>query len=376
MPGKSKPQICGIGQPLLDITATVGEGFLNRHGLDSNGSIVGTGSEHEDIFQEIVNYFPVAISPGGQTLNTIRCVKWMLGDSANCVFTGAIGKDEFGRLLMKQCDEARVESLLYVQQEEPTSTCAALINGSEGHRSMVSHLSGANTYPKDYLLQDGTWERVTQSQVYYTESYLLTSPDGPACMEALAKEARKHNKIFALNLSAPFIQQFFAKQFRHIVQYVDIIFGNETEAAAFAEHNGMVGATIDEIVLAMAALPSKKDTERMVIITQGAECTVVCQGDRITKYAVPKVAKVIDTTGAGDSFCGGYLSQLMLGKGEFDCVQAGHYAASVVIQRVGATYPDKAIKTLASCKDVQADPNNNSNATSNTQQQQGRSVVS
>ena len=90
-----------------------------------------------------------------------------------------------------------------------------------------------------------------------------------------------------------------------------------------------------------------------------------------------KVAKVIDTTGAGDSFCGGYLSQLMLGKDEFDCVQAGHYAASVVIQRVGATYPDKAT-ALATCKDAQTvDPNNNSNATSNsTQQQQGRSVVS
>jgi len=114
-----------------------------------------------------------------------------------------------------------------------------------------------------------------------------------------------------------------------------------------------------------------------VIITQGADCTVVCQGERITKYAVPKVAKVIDTTGAGDSFCGGYLSQLMLGKDEFDCVQAGHYAASVVIQRVGATYPDKAT-ALATCKDAQTvDPNNNSNATSNsTQQQQGRSVVS
>ena len=77
----------------------------------------------------------------------------MLGDSANCVFTGAVGKDEFGRLLMKQCDEACVETLLYVQQEEPTSTCAALISGNEGHRSMVSHLSGANTYPKDYLQQ-------------------------------------------------------------------------------------------------------------------------------------------------------------------------------------------------------------------------------
>lgn len=92
--------------------------------------------------------------------------QWMLGDSANCVFTGAIGKDEFGRLLMKQCDEARVESLLYVQQEEPTSTCAALINGNEGHRSMVSHLSGANTYPKDYLLQG------EKTHIYLRNSHL------------------------------------------------------------------------------------------------------------------------------------------------------------------------------------------------------------
>jgi len=364
MPGISKPQICGLGQPLLDITATVGEGFLNRHGLESNGSIVGTGSEHEAIFEEIVNYFPVAISPGGQTLNTMRCVKWMLGDSANCVFTGAIGKDEFGRLLMKQCEDAEVETLLYVQQEEPTSTCAALISGNEGHRSMVSHLSGANTYPKDYLQQDGTWERVTHSQLYYTESYLLTSPDGPACMEALAKEARKNNKIFALNLSAPFIQQFFKKQFKHIVQYVDIIFGNETEAEAFAKNNGLEGATIDEIVLAMAALPSKKDTDRMVIITQGAECTVVCRGGEITKYTVPKVAKVIDTTGAGDSFVGGYLSKLMMGFSEAECVKAGHYAASVVIQRVGATYPSSHVPT--SCKE----------STSKSSNSQSRSVVS
>ena len=96
----------------------------------------------------------------------------MLGDSANCVFTGAIGKDEFGRLLMKQCDEARVESLLYVQQEEPTSTCAALINGNEGHRSMVSHLSGANTYPKDYLLQ-GEKTHITCGIVTYIHTAAL-----------------------------------------------------------------------------------------------------------------------------------------------------------------------------------------------------------
>ena len=44
-------------------------------------------------------------------------------------------------------------ALFYVQQEGPTSTCAALINGNEGHRSMISSLNGANTYPFRYLKQ-------------------------------------------------------------------------------------------------------------------------------------------------------------------------------------------------------------------------------
>ena len=51
------------------------------------------------------------------------------------------------------------------------------------------------------------------------------------------------------------------------------------------------------------------------------------------------MAKVIDTTGAGDSFVGGYLAGVIRGESEAECVALGHHAASVVIQRVGATYP-------------------------------------
>ena len=56
MPGKTKPQICGIGQPLLDITATVGDGFLNRYGLNSNDSILAN-EDHTNIFQVCTPYY-------------------------------------------------------------------------------------------------------------------------------------------------------------------------------------------------------------------------------------------------------------------------------------------------------------------------------
>lgn len=47
----------------------------------------------------------------------------------------------------------------------------------------------------------------------------------------------------------------------------------------------------------------------------------------------------MDTNGAGDAFVGGFLSQLAGGKGVEACIQAGNYAANVIIQRSGCTFP-------------------------------------
>lgn len=49
----------------------------------------------------------------------------------------------------------------------------------------------------------------------------------------------------------------------------------------------------------------------------------------------------MDTNGAGDAFVGGFLSQLVVGKSVAEGVRAGHYAASVVVQRSGCTFPDQ-----------------------------------
>ncbi len=53
------------------------------------------------------------------------------------------------------------------------------------------------------------------------------------------------------------------------MKYTDMVFGNETEAEAFAECNGMdKDASIEDIARAIASLPYHKDTKRTVIITQ------------------------------------------------------------------------------------------------------------
>ena len=66
-------------------------------------------------------------------------------------------------------------------------------------------------------------------------------------------------------------------------------------------------------------------------------CAQVLQFPVIT---LPK-EKLVDTNGAGDAFVGGFLSQLVAGKGLSECCRAGNFAAHIVIQRSGVTLPEK-----------------------------------
>ena len=72
---------------------------------------------------------------------------------------------------------------------------------------------------------------------------------------------------------------------------------------------------------------------------QGPEKTIVATSEKATSYPVPKVDSLVDTNGAGDAFVAGFLSQLALNKPISECVQAGHWAAGVIIQNPGCTFP-------------------------------------
>ena len=50
----------------------------------------------------------------------------------------------------------------------------------------------------------------------------------PESILKVAKHASDNSKIFCMNLSAPFISQFFKEPLMEVMPYVDILFGNET----------------------------------------------------------------------------------------------------------------------------------------------------
>ena len=83
-----------------------------------------------------------------------------------------------------------------------------------------------------------------------------------------------------------------------------------------------------------------------IIVKRGAEpCLVVNAGER-DEIAATKVAKVIDTTAAGDSFSAGYLAKRLTGGTPHEAAQLGHQVAGTVIQHRGAIIPLDAMPHL------------------------------
>lgn len=116
-------------------------------------------------------------------------------------------------------------------------------------------------------------------------------------------------QTFCMNLGAEFLMNFFSEPFQKALPYCNIIFGNESEALAYGKKNGIETTDIAEIAKAIQALPmADGKRSRIVIITQGKDPTIVVQGANgsVSKYSVDLLdpSKIVDTNGAGDSFCG------------------------------------------------------------------------
>jgi len=112
-----------------------------------------------------------------------------------------------------------------------------------------------------------------------------------------------------------------------LLALADVVVLNETELAHYA------GAVTDDPAAAARHLISRP--QQTVIVTLGAQGAVVVTADAVMRHAAPTVA-VVDTTGAGDCFCGVLAAMLARGLDLDAAVSRAVSAASLAVTRVGA----------------------------------------
>ncbi|CAO4373953.1 unnamed protein product [Caenorhabditis nigoni] len=329
--------LLGMGNPLLDIQTTVEKSFLDKWGLKENDAIL-CDDKHNDMFTELTKDPTVQYIPGGAAQNSLRVAQWILNSPNRTVFFGAVGKDQYGELLATKAKEAGVNVQYQVNETVKTGTCAVLNN--EPLQSLCAHLAAANTFTQDHLQKEENQKIIEQAKYFYVTGFFITVC--PPAIIQLATHSAAFKKTFILNLSAPFISQFFFDELSKIIPLVDVLFGNEDEAAAFAKAHGWETTCVKEIARKAADLPRKKVLHcRLVVFMRKTETVVVAYGSKVTEYPVTRLpkAEIVDTTGSEDAFVGGFLSQFIQGKGIEASVACGSYAAQEVTKRYGCTVP-------------------------------------
>jgi adenosine kinase len=323
-----------MGNPLLDISAIVGQDMLDKYDVKLDSAILAD-DKHLPIYQELVDKYSPSFIAGGATQNSIRVAQWMTKSPGQTAFMGCVGNDAYGKNL-EECATKDGVLVHYMKDETtPTGTCAALIK--DGERALIANLAAANNFKPTHLETPTAKELIESAKFYYCAGFFLTV--SVESLVQVAEHAVEKNKVFCLNFSAPFIIDFYGDQLATAMPFADYLFCNESEAAAYAAKHEL-GDDLKQVALKVAALPKKNTSRpRTVIFTQGSSSTIVACNGKVTEYAVEPLEKdkLVDTNGAGDAFVGGFLSKLMQGKDIEECVKAGHWAAKYIIQQSGTT---------------------------------------
>jgi sugar/nucleoside kinase (ribokinase family) len=116
---------------------------------------------------------------------------------------------------------------------------------------------------------------------------------------------------------------------------VDIVFANESEL-----HSLYQTSDFD------TALKQLRNDVNLGVVTRSEKgCMVVSVEDAVAAPALP-IARLVDTTGAGDLFAAGFLYGLSRNLAYKQCGELGALAAAEVIQHIGAR-PQVSLKELA-----------------------------
>jgi ribokinase len=103
----------------------------------------------------------------------------------------------------------------------------------------------------------------------------------------------------------------------------------------------LVGSSIHEVDAELLAYSERVGCD--LVVTLGSRGAVLVQAGRVERFNAPRVA-VLDSTGAGDAFVGGFAVGVGLGWTAGDAVRLGIACASDSVARPGAqaSYPDRA----------------------------------
>lgn len=278
---------------------------------------------------------------GGKGLN--QAIATARTGEAQVTFVGAVGDDGDGRFLADRLTAAGVHPMLRLDHTRATGLALVLLERGGENRIVVA--SGANL-----ALDDITPAEARELGV--ADVLLMPAETPVSGLVEAARAARASDTLVVLN-AAPV-----PARIADLAAFVDVLVVNESEAVAvlalLAHDEGAAGGAVADPPPAGAPIgavagpdaPPVADDAVAEALTRWFGVVVVTLGGRGVLWARPGEAAhqvaafdvpVVDTTGAGDTFCGALAAALATGADTAGAVERGVAASALAVQRPGAS---------------------------------------
>ena len=319
--------VLGLGNAIVDVITRADDAFLAKHDMRKGGMALIDEARATQIYDAMG---PAVEISGGSAANTIVGAA---GFGARAAFVGKIKDDQLGAAFAHDIRAASVDFDTPPAADGPsTGRCYVLVT-PDGERTMNTYLGAA----QDLHPRDIDPELVAGAAITYLEGYLWDPAHAKEAFLKAASIAHEAKRMVALTLSDAFCVDRWRDEFLGLVRSgtVDLLFANEVELQSLYRTSDFD-----------AALAALRADARFAVVTRSEKGCVVVEGaDTIASPAFP-VAKVVDTTGAGDLFAAGFLFGLARGTSREKAARLGALAAAEVIAHIGAR-PEASLKTLA-----------------------------
>ena len=308
--------IC-IGNALVDSLTQIEESKINELSLNKARMTLVDKERSNFLLQNMEN--PI-YEAGGSAANTAYWISQLGGEVG---FIGKISNDELGNQFQSSLKDSGLKDFTVFEEEDNQTGLCAIFITPDGERTMNTYL-GAGEY---LSINDLNLDSIKDANILYMEGYLWDKPSSKEAFLHAAKLNKETGGMNAISLSDVFCVDMHRESFKDFIKSdIDYVFCNEDELNSLFELN-----SIDESIENFLNLFPKV---KQLICTLGSSGVMIIEEGRSYHFDATE-ANVVDKTGAGDFFAGGYLYGLQKNLSLVDSAEIANRSAAHVISEIG-----------------------------------------
>ena len=245
-----------------------------------------------------------------------------LGVGGDAAYIGHVRDDQLGEIFNHDMRSLGIDIRLQLAADGAPTARSYILITPDAQRTMNTYLGSCT----ELGLADVTPETVATPRVILLEGYVWDIAEGAELARQAMRIAADNATTVALSLSDSFCVERHRAAFETAVRDgVHIVIADEDEISALLQT-----ASFEE------SLQALQEFDNLFVITRSEKGSVIVRGDTHIVQAATPVEQVIDTTGAGDAYCAGFLYGWANAWPLDECARLGTHCGTRVIQQVGA----------------------------------------